>query len=114
MQFVAIEYDNNVNNTHMKGYLKIPDNFNNTWSIGFRNYLIDKYKATALKIYPLNFKVNHGDNGSVVPNYTNLEDDFNFALRSNTYYPISPDSDATRRAWSMLDPISPDFTPKER
>ena len=117
MSYVAIEFDNKVNNTHVKGYLRIPDNFNGSWSLGFRNYLRDKYKITGdLKIYPLHVKINHGEKSpSVSPiGYTNMEDDFNLALRSNTYYPRSPESDATRREWSMLDPLSQDFTVKER
>ena len=116
MRFVAIEFDNSLNNTHVRGYLKIPENFNGSWSLGFRDYLIDKYKVKGdIKIYPLHFHVNHGDNGSVAPaGYANMEDDFNLALRSNTWYPRSPQSDATRREWSMVDSVSQDFTVKER
>ena len=43
MNFAAIEFDNNLNNTHVLGYLRIPEDFNSLWSMGFRDYIIEKY-----------------------------------------------------------------------
>ena len=41
MNFVAIEFYNGLNNTHVLGYLKIPEDFDSLWGMGFRNYIID-------------------------------------------------------------------------
>lgn len=53
MNFVAIEFDNGINNTHVLGYLKVPDNFHYLWAMGFRDYIRDTYKASNVHIYPL-------------------------------------------------------------
>lgn len=116
MNFVAIEFDNGVNNTHALGYLKVPDNFHYLWAMGFRDYIRETYKATDVRIYPL--RVRHGneetDGDPNLVGYTNMEDDFIKALRSNYYYPVCASTNSIRRQWSMLDPMTPDYTPKER
>lgn len=115
MKFVAIEFDNGLNNTHTMGYLRIPEQFNPVWHLGFRDYLREKYKVSGgIKIYNLNLRTNSDTIGLTVPGYTNMEDDFNLALRSNNYYPPDEDTDNIRRQWAKLDPISPDFCVKER
>ena len=54
MNYAAIEFYNGLNNTHVLGYLRIPEDFNSLWAMGFRNYIIDKYFVKGLvKIYPL-------------------------------------------------------------
>lgn len=114
MRFVAIEYKDGTNNTDVKGYLRIPDNMPPNWTNGYRKYLKDVKKVKdSIDIYPLNIHLNSDTMGKPPTGYVNLEDDFNLALRSTKYYPIVP-YEATRRAWSMMDPMSPDFVPKER
>lgn len=114
MRFVAIEFKNKKNGTDTKGYLRIPENFNTNWSMGFRQYLIDTYGAECLNIYPLNVHLDSDTMGRAIVGYSNMEDDFNMALRSNIYYPPSPNNDNIRRAWSMLDPMQEYFVKKER
>lgn len=116
MKFVAIEFRNGVNNTNMLGYLKIPDSFDPMWSVGFRCYLMDKYMIPngVIRIYPLKFRNTPEAMGRDIAGYTNLEDDFNLALRSTYYYPNDPDSDRIRRQYSVLDPMCPDYRVKER
>lgn len=115
MSFVAVEFDNGVNNTHVVGYLRIPENFHSSWSLGFRCYIADMYNVKGpIEIYPLNVRLTNDTMGSDIAGYTNMEDDFNMALRSNHYYPECADTDFIRRQWSMLDPMSPDYHVKER
>lgn len=115
MRFVAIEYIDGTNNNKVLGYLRIPENMPAIWSNGYRDYLRDKKKVSGdIQIYPLNVHLLTPDTmGKAPTGYTNLEDDFNLALRSNKYYP-SESSETIRRAWSMMDPMSQDFAPKER
>lgn len=115
MRFVAIEYKDGTNNNNVLGYMRIPENMPSIWTYGYRAYLRDKKKVTGeIKIYPLNAHLMDSDNMGKAPlGYTNLEDDFNLALRSNKYYEECQ-SECIRRAWSMMDPMSPDFAPKER
>ena len=114
MRFVAIEYKDGTNNNNVKGYLRIPDNMPTNWSDGYRKYLKDKKKVIDdIKIYPLNIHLNEDTMGKAPLGYTNMEDDFNLALRSNKYY-FSQCSEAIRRAWSKMDPMCPDFVSKER
>lgn len=114
MKFYGIEFDNGVNNTHVKGYLRAPEQFNPSWHLGFRTYLVDKYKATNLTIYNINTRLTPDTMGHDLTGYHNMEDDFNLALRSNFYYPIDDVTDNIRRQWARLDPASPDFRMKER
>lgn len=115
MDFVAIEFDNGLNNTHVLGYLKIPDNFHSLWAMGFRNYIIDKYLVKGLvKIYPLKVSYTTGMNGLDIPGYTNMEDDFKAALSSTYYYPECDSTNTVRRQYSTLDPKSPDYTSKDQ
>lgn len=114
MRFVAVEYKDGTNNNQVKGYIRIPDNMPPIWSNGYRDYLKEKKRVIGdIKIYPLNIHLNSDTMGKAPLGYTNLEDDFNLALRSNKYYPNESFA-AVRRAWSMMDPMSPDFAPKER
>lgn len=115
MKFVGVEFDNGVNNTHKRGYLRIPEQFDPAWHLGFRDYLREKYKVKGgIKVYNINVHLTSDTMGHDLPGYDNMEDDFNLALRSNTYYPPDEENDHIRRQWSMLDPMSPDFHPKER
>ena len=115
MNYVAIEFDNGVNNTHVLGYLRTPDDFHPLWSIGFRQYLIDTYKVKGtVRIYPLRVRPTPENMGKDLPGYKNMEDDFNQALGSDFYYPISPATNSIRRQWSKLDPKSPDYLAKNR
>ena len=112
MRFVAIEFESKSNNTHVHGYLRIPDNFIH-WTIGFSEYLRDKYKAKNISIYPLNVSI---DSYIVSCDKTakNMEDDFILALRSNIYYPESINSSILRYQWASMDPSTSSFTVKER
>ena len=115
MNFVAIEFDNGLNNTHMLGYLKIPEDFNSLWAMGFRNYIIDKYFVKGLvKIYPLKVSYTTGMNGLDIPGYTNMEEDFKAALSSTYYYPECASTNSIRVQYSKLDPRSPDYTSKDQ
>ena len=59
MPYVAIEFHNNRNNTDVKGYLHIPDNFPPNWDLGFKLYLKESYADDGdVKIYPLNIPYN--------------------------------------------------------
>ena len=110
MNFVAVEFDNRMNNTHVLGYLRTPNNFHPLWSIGFRQYLSDKYKVKdGVRIYPLRVKQNSDNMGKDLPGYTDMEEDFISALKSNYYYPICATNDSIRRQWSMFDPAKPDY-----
>lgn len=115
MNFVAIEFDNGMNNTHVLGYLKIPDNFHSLWAMGFRNYIVDKYFVKGLvKIYPLRVRNTSEKMGRDIPGYTNMEDDFKAALSSTYYYPECASTNTIRRQYSMLDPKSLDYTSKDQ
>lgn len=116
MTFVAVEFDNKVNNTHVQGFLRIPTGFNPKWHLGFRQYLIDTYKIIdPIQIYPLNVRLTTDEMGKRCRgSYKNMEDDFNLALRSLKYYPMSKENDSIRRQWSKLDPSSPDYRIKDR
>lgn len=115
MNFVAIEFDNHVNNTHVKGYLRIPSNFDPVWHLGFRKYLRDKYKSLNIKIYPLNIHQNESDTiGKDIVGFKNMEDDFILALRNTCYYPNNERNNHVLRQWAMLDPMTESFTVKER
>lgn len=116
MRYVAIEYKSDKIDKPVKGYLKIPDNFPNRWSNGFMKYLMDKYsvKPQNISFYPLKVSFASETLGDSPKGYTNLEDDFILALRSNKYYPPSPITDAIRRSWSINDPTNLTYAPKER
>ena len=115
MNFVAIEFYNGLNNTHVLGYLRIPEDFNSLWDMGFRNYIIDKYFVKGLvKIYPLKVSYTTGMNGLDIPGYTNMEEDFKAALSSTYYYPECTSTNAIRVQYSKLDPRSPDYTSKDQ
>ena len=115
MRFVAIEYDIPNTSNHVKGYLRIPDNVPANWHMGYYNYLREEKSIVSdIKIYPLNVHLDSNTMGKVITGYTNLEDEFNLALRSNKYYPISEEYDAVRRSFSKLDPMSPDYMVKGR
>lgn len=115
MNFVAIEFDNGVNGAHVKGYLRIPNDFNPLWHLGFRKYLSEKYQPTSsILIYPLRIHQDPNSMGKPIPGYKNMEDDFNMALRSNIYYPIGDETSNIRREWAMMDPRSCDFVKKNR
>lgn len=110
MSYVAVEYDNGVNNTHVLGSLRVPDQFHPLWSFGFRSYLTDKYKVTGeVKIYPLRVRETPDNMGNGPLGYTDMRDDFSLALRSNNYYPECATTNSIRRQWSTLDPKSPDY-----
>lgn len=112
MRFVAVEYRSG--NNKVLGFLRIPENFPVSWHLGFREYLTIEKKATNIKIYPLNISMNSDTIGKTPSDCTNMEDDFNLALRSNNYYPICDETDAIRRSWSRMDPKSLDYRPKGR
>ena len=114
MNLVAIEFDNTINNTHKKGFLRIPYDFNSTWNIWFLNYLKDKYGAEEISIYPLNIQSSFENHSAAILNYDNMEDDFILALRSNIYYPDNDDNNYIRRQWASLDLTTSSFTVKER
>ena len=115
MRFVGIEYDIPNTSNHTKGYLRIPDSMPPGWFIGYEDYLKKEKKVVSkIHIYPLNIKLDSDTMGSAITGYDNLEDEFNLALRSNKYFPRCEETDAIRRAWSMMDPVSPDYAPKER
>ena len=114
MNFVAIEYDNKVNNSHAKGFIRIPNDFHPEWSIGYRAYLCDKYKAENIRIYPLNVQLNSDSMGYNISGFENMEDSFILALRSTEYYPNTNTNAYIRRQWAMLDPTTQSFTVKER
>lgn len=115
MNYVAVEFDNGLNNTHVLGYLRTPDDFHPLWSIGFRQYIIDTYKVNkgTVKIYPLRVRLTSETMGKDIVGYKNMEDDFNMALSSDFYYPISPTTNSIRRQWSKLSPKSPDYCAKD-
>lgn len=110
MSYVAVEFDNGTNHTHVNGYLRIPDQFHPLWSFGFRTYLVEKYKVTGeVKIYPLRVRETPDNMGNGPINYTDMRDDFSLALGSNVHYPICAITNSIRRQWSTLDPKSPDY-----
>lgn len=110
MSYVAIEFDNGVNNTHVLGYLRIPNQFHPLWSTGFRSYLVDKYKVPGkVLIYPLRVRENPDSIDLDHSGYTDMRDDFSSALRNIAYYPACSITNAIRRQWSGLDPESPDY-----
>jgi hypothetical protein len=113
MRFVSVEYKSG--NNKVLGFLRIPDNFPAQWPIGFIEYLKEEKKAVGdIIIYPLNIKVTSDIMGKLPSGCTNMEDDFNLALRSNKYYPQCDTTDAIRRAWSNMDPRSLDYSVKGR
>lgn len=112
MRFVAVEYKSG--NNKVLGFLRIPEDFPVSWFLGFREYLSVEKKANDIKIYPLNISMNSDTMGKTPSDCTNMEDDFNLALRSNKYYPICDETDAIRRSWSKMDPRSLDYCVKGR
>ena len=115
MNFVAIEFDNGLNNTHMLGYLRIPEDFNYFWAMGFIDYVTDKYHAIGpIKVYPLKVSYTTGMDGLDIPGYTDMEEDFKEALSSTHYYPECDSTNAIRVQYSKLDPRSPDYTSKDQ
>ena len=117
MRAVAIEYDVPGTNAHKLGYLRIPDNFTGDWSIGFRQYIRDKYNIKPyddIKIYPYVKPTTEDKMGWTPKGYTNMEDDFILALRNKEYYPDNEKGNAIRRAWVMMEPSNQMFIPKDR
>lgn len=108
MRIVGIDFDNGSNGTHTLGYLRIPDDFSPSWQIGFRTYLANTYKATNIKIYPLNVPV--GVNATdIVDDYTlrsriNMDQDFNNAINCTKAYPECDENNAIRRQWQTMYP----------
>ena len=113
MNFVAIEFGEKSNGTYTLGYLRIPMDFNPKWYLGFREYIIDKYKREP-KIYPLHVHQNVNTMTIAPAGYKNMSADFVEALRSLKYYPKSEDNDNIRRAWAKLDLRSSAFTNKNQ
>lgn len=113
MRFIAVELGVKTSANYILGYLRVPDDLPPSWFIGFRQYLIDKYKVEP-KIYPIPVHQNTTSMTVYPKGYTNMEDDFNLALRSLKYYPSSQDNDATKRAYAKLDPTSSMFIEKKR
>lgn len=110
MAYVGIDFDNKINNTHVFGYLRIPDQMYPTWTEGFREYLKDVYKATGgIHIYPLRVRETPETMGLDLSGRTNMRNDFSSALASIVYYPECDETEYIRRQWSTLDPTSTDY-----
>lgn len=114
MPYVAIEFHNNRNNTDVKGYLHIPDNFPPNWDLGFKLYLKENYADDGdVKIYPLNIPHNPRVITEPPRSFKNMANEFIKSLRSYDYYRPNQESDYIRRLWSLNEPANQDFNPRK-
>ena len=111
MKYVGIEFYNGVNNTFVKGCLKVPDEFSTYWQIGFRKYLVDEYKVKGdINIYPLNVTTLTPEKmGNDISGYKDMRSDFVKAIQSLKYFPNNSNNDHVRRQWASLDQTSPGY-----
>lgn len=112
MKYVAVEYHNGKNNTDVKGFLTIPDEFSYNWEFGFRKYIKDTYSVKGeILIYPLNIQLMITEKmGNTPPGYSSVREDFEKAIKSNIYYPFNNDDcNYIRRQWAKMDLTSPGY-----
>lgn len=103
MRWVAIEYNLKNWDKPFKGMIRIPDTFPGSWQVGFRKYLKEEQKALEpITIYPYKLELDSDWMGDPPKGYRDMTNEFCAALRNRKYYPISPENDAIRRAYSSF------------
>ena len=103
MRWIAIEYNLKNWDKPFKGMIRIPDTFPGSWQIGFRKYLKEEQKALEpITIYPYKLELDPDWMGDPPKGYRDMTNEFCAALRNRKYYPISPENDAIRRAYSSF------------
>lgn len=112
MKYAIIEFYNGKNNSNVKGFLSIPDQFLYIWKIGFIRYLRDTYNVKGdVDIYPLNVPMlNTESMGKVPAGYTDMREDFEKAIKMDKYYPFNDEESLyIRRQWAEMDLTSPGY-----